>query len=223
MKTTMIVYLGIGVLTTIPLFLFNIKKIWVRNTPDVIATEGKVYRFNWVRFCVILLIEALLATFLISGYQQTLSNRYEMAIERLARQHARVLTGQASVEDFKAFALQNGTDRLASSLDAMDIDLDGQRDTLRFQISEAYRPRHWMGQEGFEQTEKLSDDNPIYVMYRLDIDGEFHYIAARLVRVEQKGEGLSYWKYDWIGPASEQQIDKIPMPTPQNGKWFYVE
>jgi hypothetical protein len=53
MKTALGVYIAMGVLTVVPLILFNIKKVWVRQPPDP-------PKFKWGRGVVILLLSALI-------------------------------------------------------------------------------------------------------------------------------------------------------------------
>ena len=36
MKTALMIYIAMGVLSIVPLILFNIRKIWVRRPPDPI-------------------------------------------------------------------------------------------------------------------------------------------------------------------------------------------
>ena len=49
MKTALMIYIAMGVLSIVPLILFNIRKIWVRRPPDPI-------QFKASRFCVILVL-----------------------------------------------------------------------------------------------------------------------------------------------------------------------
>lgn len=81
MKTALMIYIAMGVLSIVPLILFNIRKIWVRRPPDPI-------QFKASRFCVILVLCIGIGTFLYAGYQATIHNRYEIATERFAQQHA---------------------------------------------------------------------------------------------------------------------------------------
>ena len=121
------------------------------------------------------------------------------------------------MEDFRQFILDNGTGEVADSFDNTAFPEIGQASHIRFQISRQCVARFWEGKEGFEQAELESDDNPIYVMYRMEADGEQFYIAMRLRRINDN------WKYEWIGNATEQQISTIEMPTVDNGKWFTVK
>ena len=85
MKTTLMIYIAMGVLTVVPLLLYNIRKIWVKKPPEPV-------KFNPVRCVVIVAIAAFIVTFLVNSYHATLRNRYEIATERVAQLHAEVLT-----------------------------------------------------------------------------------------------------------------------------------
>lgn len=209
MNTTLMIYVVIGVLTVVPLLLYNIRKIWVKNPPAPV-------RFRPVRCVVIVLIAAFIVTFLTCAYQATLRNRYEIALQNLATQHARLLTGQQSEAEFRRFVEENGTDSVSAGLEQTDLMAVGTADTVEFQLSSACRPQIWQGKEGFEQAEVESSDNPLYLMYRLKAGEQQMFYALRL---RQTGDG---WKYDWFGEANEQQRKTIEMPTELNGKWYTI-
>lgn len=209
MNTTLMIYVVIGVLTVVPLLLYNIRKIWVKNPPAPV-------RFRPVRCVVIVLIAAFIVTFLTCAYQATLRNRYEIALQNLATQHARLLTGQQSETEFRRFVEENGTDSVSAGLEQTDLMAIGTADTVEFQLSSACRPQIWQDKEGFEQAEVESSDNPLYLMYRLKAGEQQMFYALRL---RQTGDG---WKYDWFGEANEQQRKTIEMPTELNGKWYTI-
>ncbi len=211
MKTTLMIYILMGFLFLVPLIGFNIRKIWVKKTPDPI-------RFNLSRFIVILLLCALIVAFLMVAYQQTMKNRPEIAAEKLAIEHGDVLMGQQDWEDFKAFVKENGTENVAAVLDEMEPlqSVDGLT-SISLQISKWCTPKYWKEDENFEQVEILSDENPVYMMYMMQIGGEDVYYAFRMVETEDG------WKYDWFGEANEGQRKKIEMPSRKNGKWYTLE
>lgn len=197
MKTTLMIYILMGFLFLVPLIGFNIRKIWVKKAPDPV-------RFNLPRFIVILLLNALILTFLVTAYQQTMKNRPEIAAEKLAIQHGDVLLGQQSWEDFKAFVKENGTENAAAVLEEMTplSPVDGLT-RIPLQISKWCIPKYWVDNESFEQVPILSDENPVYMMYRMQIgDEEFYYVF----RMRKTEEG---WKYDWFGQATDGQIKVI--------------
>lgn len=209
MKTTLMIYIVIGVLTVVPLLLYNIRKIWVKNPPEPV-------HFKPVRCVVILLIAAFIVTFLTCSYQATLRNRYEIALQNVAEQHAQVLTGQQSEEDFYRFFEEHGTAAGKESVAKIDLKAAGTGDTVAFQLSSACRPQYWKDKEGFEQVDIENSDNPLYLMYRIKVEDKLTYYA---LRVRQTDDG---WKYDWIGEANDQQQKAIEMPSVLNGKWFTV-
>ncbi len=210
MEVARAIYIAMALVSIVPLILFNIRRIWVRRPPEPM-------KFKPVRFTVILLICVGLGGFLFAGYQVTLHTRYEIATERAAAQHAQVLAGKSTMEDFRQFVLDNGTGEVADSFDKTAFPAIENASHIRFQISKQCVSRFWKDKEGFEQAELDSDDNPIYVMYRMEADGEQFYIAMRLRRIEDN------WKYEWIGNATDKQISTIEMPTVDNGKWFTVK
>lgn len=211
MKTALIIYIAMGVLTVVPLLLYNIRKIWVKVPPDPVA-------FKPVRCVVILAIAVFIVVFLINSYQATLRNRYEIAVERVAQMHAEVLTSKWDEQEFWDFLEENGTPEMADDLKRTDLFTPGRADTVQFQLSSACRPQFWKDNEGFEQAEVVNNDNPLYLMYCLKANGDESYYYA--LRVVQTDDG---WKYDWFGEASEQQQNVIEMPSELNGKWYTVE
>ncbi len=210
MKNTMIVYIAMGLLTVVPLILFNIRKIWVRRPPEPL-------KFRPIRFCVILLLCAALIGFLVLSYNTTLENRYEIALERLAEKHGEMLKGSASAEELRAFVLEHGTGQVAESFDAATLGAEGSGNAVRFQLSDRSLPKYWTDVPEFDQPSQVEAENPIYVMYVLESNGELQYFAVRMTMTD---EG---WKYDWFGNANEQHQKIIKMPTLKNGKWYTVE
>ncbi len=208
MKTALFIYILLGVLSIVPLVAFNIRKIWVRRPPDPI-------RFKPVRFGVILVICLFIGTFLTVSYQMTMKNRFEIFLERVATEHSRVLVGDQSWDDFKAFVLENGSDGVGEGLDEIP-EPASSCDEVRFQISKEYTPKYWNGAEGFATVEDVEDNNPRYLMYKLAAGDETRYYALRLRRI---GED---WVIEWFGEANDIQIKKISMPSEINGKWFTV-
>lgn len=211
MKTTLFIYILMGVLFILPLVLFNIRKIWVRRPPDPM-------KFRPGRFVFILLASAFIVTFLVTAYQQTMLRRYEIAIERAAQQHAEAIVGTRSLDDYRGYLLDNGTETLQESLDATEFPDYGDANEVRFQISKNYLPKYWQEMDEFVKAPvDESGENPIYVMYKLVCNDREDYYVMRL---RYDGER---WKYEWFGNANEVQIKKIPMPTEKNGKWFTVK
>lgn len=210
MKTTLMIYILMGFLFLVPLIGFNIRKIWVKKAPDPV-------KFNLPRFIVILLLCVFILVFLAVAYHQTMKNRPEIAAEKLAVQHGDVLLGQQSWEDFKAFVKENGTENVAAVLDGMTpIQPMEDTATIPLQISKWSIPKYWVDNESFEQVTVISDENPVYMMYMMQIGGEDVFYAFRMVETEDG------WKYDWFGEANEGQIKVIKMPSKKNGKWYYL-
>ena len=209
MKNTLIIYITMGVLFIVPLILFNLRKIWVRKPPAGV-------NFYPVRIAFVVIASVLSVVFLVSAYQATLKNRYEIATERLAEKQAQVIIGTVSDTDFRNFVLENGTENVAKSFDETDFPDYGPLKSVRLQLSNSCTPKYWKDVLGFDQTEVISDGNPIYVMYVLEAGDRLDYYVARLVKTD------SGWKYDWFGNASDVQIKKIEMPTAKNGKWYTV-
>lgn len=210
MKTTLMIYILMGFLFLVPLIGFNIRKIWVKKAPDPV-------KFNLPRFIVILLLSVFILVFLVVAYHQTMKNRPEIAAEKLAIQHGDVLLGRQSWEDFKAFVTENGTENVSAVLENMTpVQPIENTTTIPFQISKWSIPKYWVDNESFEQVAVISDENPVYMMYMMQIGGEDVYYAFRMVETEDG------WKYDWFGEANEGQIKVIKMPSKKNGKWYYL-
>lgn len=231
MQATLWFYIIVGLLTIVPLILFNINRVFVRKKPEPM-------KINWVRGVVILLLCGVIGTFLFSAYSATLHGRYEIALERVATEHAQVLLGQKTAEEFKTFLRENGTDRIEASFETFEVDVLAQDAEIRFQLGNQCTPKYWTEWEGMELKNPNAAEgelpvyiwqgkdeitvtdmqaNPIYLMYRLDYDGKTDYYAVRLIDTE---EG---WMYDWIGTPNDQQKKDIKMPTEKNGKWYSVK
>lgn len=213
MKATLLLHIVIGVLFILPLLLFNIRRIFVRKPPEPM-------RFNWLRCIVILAIAGFIAFFLVCSYQTTMHNRYDIAIERIAEKHAEYLVGLCAKEEFYAFVEENGTDAVGDSLESADLSgLKEGEEEARFQISDWLIPRYWEENEDFPQTEVLGDENPVYLLYRMETGGEQELYLVRMVMTE---EG---WKYDYFSLATEEQISAMNrhLPSERNGKWYVVK
>ena len=210
MKTTLAIYILLGILFIVPLILFNIRKIWVKKPPDPV-------KFKPVRFTVIALLCVFIAVFLTTAYRLTLQNRYEIATERLAEQHAQAIVGSQTIDDFRAFLAENGTENLEASLAEMEFPDYGDVSEARFQLSDWCIPRYWEGNEAFEQVEVLDSNNPVYILYRM-VAGDRNDLI--LVRMRNTDDG---WKYDAISMATEEQIDVVKAPLEKTGKWYTVK
>lgn len=209
MQATGIFYITLGLLTVLPLILFNLRRIFVKKPPAPL-------KINWARGAVVLLISGFLVFFLFSAYTVTLHERYEITLEQVAEKHAEYLLGKESAEDFQRFLTENGTESIGASFDSLELGSAASDKTVKFQLSNWCIPKYWQGVDGFEQVEVLSEENPIYLMYLLEYDGQQAYYAIRMVETEDG------WLYDWIGKANEQQQKTIKMPTQKNGKWYTV-
>ncbi|HJD23303.1 MAG TPA: hypothetical protein H9694_04065 [Firmicutes bacterium] len=210
MKTTLAIYILLGILFIVPLILFNIRKIWVKKPPDPV-------KFKPVRFTVIALLCVFIAVFLTTAYRLTLQNRYEIATERLAEQHAQAIVGSQTIDDFRDFLLENGTENLEASLAEMEFPDYGDVSEARFQLSDWCIPRYWEGNEAFEQVEVLDSNNPVYILYRMVAGGRNDLI---LVRMRNTDDG---WKYDAISMATEEQVSVVKAPLEKTGKWYTVK
>lgn len=210
MKNTLFIYITMGVLFVVPLILGNIKKIWVRRPPDPV-------KFKPGRFVFTLIASALIIGFLLTAYQYTLTNRYEIATERIATQQAKAIVGTGTMTDFRNFVIKNGTENVAKSFDETVFPDYGSVSSVRFQISDWCIPKYWVNVKGFGQVKTEDKENPVYVMYLIDTGKRQDYYAARLKKTD------GGWKYDWFGNATDVQKKTIQMPTLMNGKWYTVQ
>ncbi|MBQ4616818.1 MAG: hypothetical protein IJB27_00395 [Clostridia bacterium] len=141
MQATLWFYIIVGLLTIVPLILFNINRVFVRKKPEPM-------KINWVRGVVILLLCGVIGTFLFSAYSATLHGRYEIALERVATEHAQVLLGQKSAEEFKTFLRENGTENIDASLEALELDTLAQGAEICFQLGNQCTPKYWTEWDG---------------------------------------------------------------------------
>ena len=193
MQATWIFYIAVAFLTVVPLLLFNIPRVFVKKPPEPL-------KINWVRMIVIMLLSGLILLFLATAYTATMHERYEIALEDAATHHAKVLVGDKdSWEAYKSFLVENGTDNVAASFDALELDKVDCTDKVGFQLSSWCIPKYWDDVEGFEQVDVINAENPVYVMYLLEYNGEQQYYVLRMVNTDDG------WLYDWIGNANDQQ------------------
>ena len=215
MKATLILYIVMGALFLVPLILFNIRRIFVRKPPAPM-------KINWSRGLFLLVFSAFLVFFLVCAYRTTLESRYEIAVERIAEQHASMLTGDQTAEAFRKYVQDNGTEQVSESLEAADLtDLPVNGSQARFQISNWLTPKYWEEDDAYAKTEKLGDENPVYVMYRMESGGQRKLYTVRMRKTDDG------WKYDWFGNATEEQIKSMEkgrrLPQETNGKWYTIK
>ena len=213
MKNTLWIHIVIGVLTIVPLILFNIRKIWVRRPPDPVT-------FKLSRCIVIAVICLFIGTFLTASYHTAMNTRYEIAVERLAQKHSEMLTGRLSAAEFRAFVVENGGEGVAASFDQAAADSDGvtasgDYTAVKFQFSNWLIPKYWEGKENYEQAEVLTDENPVYVRYVIDTGSAELTYAVRM-RFADGG-----WKYDQFFVPDDGQVKDIKMNP--GGKWYSVK
>ncbi len=206
MQTTLTIYIVIAVLFLLPLVGLNIRRIWVKKA-------GEATVFNLGRCIGISLISVICLLFLYGSYRTTLTNRPEIALEKIAQAHAKLSLGISSQDEFSAY--------LNSISDAqMVVDLEpvpaATGNKVRFQLSKRCLPKYWKDKETFFIPSQIEDENPIYMSYFLEIDGEQIYYAVCLRKID------TGWKLCWIGEANEDHIKLIEMPSIRNGKWYSV-
>lgn len=216
MKTTLVIYITMGILFVVPLILFNIKKIWVRRPPNPV-------KFKLSRFIVITVLSLFIIAFLVTAYSETMRNRYEIWTEKIAEKQSEVLLGKCSVSDFRNFVVKNGTDSAAASFDTTAFPGAGNYSSVSFQFTGSVTPSIWGGKDYFEQVPYNDGaDNPIYVLYMIDTGDSEDYYVIRLIKTD------SGWKYDYIGNETETQKNKLnstqsyKLPN-DNGKRYTVK
>lgn len=216
MKTTLLIYIAMGILFVVPLILFNIKKIWVRKPPNPV-------KFKLSRFIVITVLSVFILTFLITAYNETLKNRYEICAERMAEKQAEVIVGKCSISDFRNYVIKNGTDNVAASFDAATFSQYPGVSSVKFQFTSSITPNIWKDKDYFEQVPVAdNEDSPIYVLYMIQSGDTQDFYMIRLVST------ASGWKYDWVGNETDTQKQKLnssqsfKLPN-DNGKWFTVQ
>lgn len=216
MKTTLFIYIAMGILFVVPLILFNIKKIWVRKPPNPV-------KFKLSRFIVITVLSVFIITFLVTAYQETIKNRYEIWSEKIAEKQSEMILDKCSISDFKNFIVKNGTDTVAASFDTTVFPEYSNVSSVKFQFSSNITPNIWKDKDYFEQVPYTDgEDNPIYVLYMIQVGEQQDFYVIRLKDTD------SGWKYDWIGNETDIQKQKLnstqsfKLPN-DNGKWFTVE
>lgn len=180
-------------------------------------------KVNWGRGLFLLVFSAFLVFFLVCAYRTTLESRYEIAVERIAEQPRVHADGRSNGGGFPENTCQdNGTENVSESLEAADLtDLPVSGSQARFQISNWLTPKYWEEDDAYAKTEKLDDENPVYVMYRMESGGQRKLYTVRMRKTDDG------WKYDWFGNATEEQIKSMEkgrrLPQETNGKWYTVK
>lgn len=218
MKTTLIVYILIGALFLVPLFLFNIRRIFVRKPPAPMKINGG-------RAAFVLLFSAFLVFFLVNAYHVTISSRYEIIAEKIADMHAQMRMGQISVEEFQTFVKDNGTELVGESLEHMDFSDETNQAAgpklVRFQLGNRMTPNYWEKDDAFPKAKILGDESPIYLLYKMEQGSDTRFYTLRLRQID------GGWQYDWLGNATQEQIDSMNkgryLPNEKNGKWYIVK
>ena len=212
MKTTLIIYIALWVLTVIPLITFNIKRMRVKNPPDPPHVN--------VRFTVIICVLAVFITgFLFMAYKDTINTRYEIAAERYITQHAEYLVGNTDEKGFLNSTKNMRTDSYDTSGLSEVLGKSGSAKTAKFQIGSWIIPKYYKDNPHFPKAEVKGDQNPVYLVYLMVADGKREDYIIRMTR----NKDLS-WKIDYQGIATnkEMKVAASGMPSEINGKWYTV-
>ena len=215
MQTALILYIVFWFMVIVPLVLFNLKRIRVKNSDG----SGRI---KWGFLSAILAIAVLLTVFICSSYQMTVRTRYELAAERFVEYHAKYLTGHLSYEEYIAetAALRGGSEAPSQEvLDVPGVDLL----KARFQIGDWMTPSKYDGVEGFPETVVLNtENNPVFLFYTVDNGTE---TSVFLVRMESDSNGQN-WLFTYQGVVPEEIVSNSSFnsfkPNAKNGKWFEI-
>ena len=212
MKTTQVIYWVIWLLIVLPLVLFNIRKILVKEPLQKL-------KIRWKTFVIVLVCIILSSVFLFSAYRVTITTRYEIAAERVITAHAKYLLGSYDYNGFKAELQEQSSEQYQNTIKEEDF-FTGKAQTVRFQIGDWIIPKYYTDKDVLPSTTVLNNENPVYIFYLLEHDGKRDYYYMRLVRQENHS-----WRVDAHSPASEEQLDtyRKNLPSTESGKWFTVK
>ena len=169
MKTTLTVYIVMWLLVVVPLICFNIRKIVAKQPQD------HSVRIRW-KTLILVSVTAVLATcFLFAAYQITIQTRYEIASERFINEHCDYLLGNSTQEQFLSKTAALTTQEYQETFDQMEFGSYQSANEVRFQIGDWIIPKYYQDEGVFPPTEILDDENPVYLVYRLEADGQTSY------------------------------------------------
>ena len=214
MQTAKMIYLVILILLIVPLILFNIKRMSVKQL-------GSKRRIKWGVVIVIAVLSTFISGVLFAAYKVTVDTRYELAAERYIDLHAEYVTGQITYDEYIAKTAPMRTigadtstlkDQLATS--------DGTaKKAVRFQISSWIIPKYFTDIPSLPAVSVIDNENPVFLIYRFDDASVVSYYLIEMVWSDAGG-----WKIAYHIKASDAQVKKgeSNLPSIKNGKWFYI-
>ena len=215
MQTVKIIYCSLWILLTIPLVLFNLKRVFRRQD------DGRK-KANIPSIILVSILFTLVSVFIFFSYRTTMASRYEVAAERYITEHARYLVGTNSYDQYlEKTAVQREGDFIPEQ-ESLDKGVsDGK--FVRFQFGDWITPAKFKGIEGFPETVILSDDaNPVFLFYTMSdgVDTVFFLVGL------QSDVNGSNWKitYHDVLPeeiATNSQFNSFK-PNAKNGKWYNI-
>lgn len=195
MKETVIIYIIIWLLVVVPLILFNLRRMFHREPP-----EHKL-RIRWKFFSIIAVVFVLSSVFLYFSAVNTLTARYEIATERYVTVHANYLLGNTTEQEWEQQTAQLETSDYAAHHSDTSLGSYNSAQTVKFQIGDRIVPKYYQDEDVFPQTDIIDDENPVYVMYLIDIDGQREYYYLRLIQQEDHS-----WLVDAHAKANGRSI-----------------
>ena len=223
MQTTKFIYILMWALFIVPLIGFNVKRFSVKK-----YGEKRSVKWGFIAFLAALCI--FLSVFLLFAYKMTVDTRYELAAEKYIDLHAEYVTGQLTYDEY---ITQSGSMRTADAdTGAISQELaniqDTSKESVRFQIGNWITPKYFQDDENFPKTEVIDDDNPVFLVYLLDVgspdtvsDDEttLQYYLIEMVWSDDDG-----WEIAYHAPATDEQLKsaKESLPSLINGKWFAI-
>ena len=223
MQTAKFIYILMWALFIVPLIGFNVKRFSVKK-----YGEKRSIKWGFIAFLTALCV--FISVFLLFAYKMTVDTRYELAAEKYIDLHAEYVTGQLTYDEY---ITQSGSMRTADAdTGAISQELaniqDTSKESVRFQIGNWITPKYFQDDENFPKTEVIDDDNPVFLVYLLDMgspdtvsDDEttLKYYLIEMVWSDDGG-----WEIAYHAPATDEQLEsaKKNLPSLINGKWFDI-
>jgi len=223
MQTAKFIYILMWALFIVPLIGFNVKRLSEKK-----YGEKRSIKWGFIAFIAALCV--FISVFLLFAYKVTLDTRYELAAERYIDLHAEYVTGQLTYDEYisQSALLETPDADTAAFTDALANTKDSPKESVRFQIGNWITPQYYQDDESFPKTEVVDANNPVFVIYLLDV-GDPDTIADDKTTLEyyliemiwSDGGG---WKIAYHAPATDEQLksEKDSLPSLINGKWFAV-
>lgn len=216
MQTALIVYMAIWALVVVPLIGFNIKRISHKKF-------GENRKIHWGFLSFVVIFTVAISIFLYSAYTYTVHSRYELAAERYIDMHAEYVTGQLTYDEYlaKTAGMRTSNADISSLKDELALSDQATPKSIQFQIGNWITPKYYTKSDLYPVTAAISDQNPVFLWYRL-VDGN----TTSIYLIEMVWDDAKGWQIAYHVRATDEQANSKAvlneLPSLINGKWYHI-